>query len=127
MSLKEDLAFETEIAASKKIVQTHTKAGWKHKERGAKAWEETCKIQADTQEVKLKTATVRLEIAQEVHAGAQKDLVFTREMLSLKGEGQQLKLQIKSLKVRGTSAPSTSINRSAANNIKSRTRVPVEV
>lgn len=129
MSLVSDLEYETTIAASKKVVQTHMKGGWKHKERGAKAWEDTQKIKADTQEVKLKTATIRLEIAQEEHAGAQKDLVFTREKLSLKDQGQQLQLQIKRLKVNGGSggAPSTSFNRSAANNIASRSRVPVEV
>jgi hypothetical protein len=127
MSLTTDLAYETEIAASKKVVQNHTKAGWKHKERGAKAWEETQKIKADTQEVKRDTASIRHEIALEVEAIAQTDLSFTRSMGVLKGQGQQLQLKIKNLKVNGTTSASDSFRSAAANSIKSSPRIPVEV
>ena len=127
MSLVADLAYETEIAGSKKIVQTHMKAGWKHKERGAKAWEDTQKIKADTQEVKRDTASIRHEIALEVKAIAQTDLSFTRSMGVLKGQGQQLQLKIKSLKVNGTTSAGDSFRSAAANNIKSSPRIPVEV
>lgn len=127
MSLVTDLAYEAEIAVSKKVVQTHIKAGWKHKERGAKAWEETQKIKADTQEVKRDTASIKHETALEVKAIAQTDLSFTRTMGVLKSESQDLQLKIKTLKVRGTETPDLSFNSRAVNNIKSRTKTPVEV
>lgn len=129
MSLVADLAYETEIAGSKKIVQTHMKAGWKHKERGAKAWEDTQKIKADTQEVKRDTASIRHEIALEVKAIAQIDLSFTRTMGVLRKQGQDLQYKIKSLKVNGGGGSSAgdSFRSAAANNIKSSPRIPVEV
>ncbi|TAG98760.1 MAG: hypothetical protein EAZ18_00350 [Oscillatoriales cyanobacterium] len=127
MSLVADLAYETEIAASKKVVQTHMKAGWKHKERGAKAWEDIQKINADTQEVKRDTASIRHEIALEVKAIAQTDLSFTRSMGVLKGQGQQLQLKIKSLKVNGNTSAGDSFRNAASNSIKSSPRIPVEV
>ncbi|MEG3875818.1 hypothetical protein QT972_00345 [Microcoleus sp. herbarium7] len=129
MSLVADLAYETEIAASKKVVQTHMKAGWKHKERGAKAWEETQKIKADTQEVKRDTASIHHEIALEVKAIAQTDLSYTRSMGVLKKQGQDLQYKIKNLKVNGGSGSSAgdSFRSAAANNIKSSPRIPVEV
>lgn len=129
MSLVTDLAYETEIAASKKVVQTHMKAGWKHKERRAKAWEDTQKIKADTQEVERDTASIRHEIALETKAIAQTDLSFTRSMGVLKKQGQDLRYKIKNLKVNGGGGSSAgdSFRSAAANSIKSRPRTSVEV
>lgn len=129
MSLVADLAHETAIAGSKKQVQAHVKKGWEHKVRGAKAWEETQKIKADTQEVKKDTASIRHEIALEVKVIAQTDLSFTRSMGVLKKQGQDLQYKIKNLKVNGGGGSSAgdSFRSAAANNIKSSSRIPVEV
>lgn len=129
MSLTAELAHTEAIGQLKGQVQTHVRAGWQHEVRRAKAFEETCKIKADTQEVRRDTAGIRHEIALEQKSIAQNDLTYTREMGILKGEKQNLKLQIERVKLGsgGKGAPSTSFNRSAANNIKSRPRVPVEV
>lgn len=127
MSLVSDLAHETKVAGYKQQVKVHTENGWQHKVRGAAAWEKEQKTKADTAEVRADTAAIKHEIALEQKAIAQTDLSYTRSMGALKSQGQQLKLQIKGLKVNGNASGGDSFRSSAANSVKSRPRVPVEV
>lgn len=114
MSLQSDLKHEQEVAGLKGKYQANMKEGWQHKVRGSEAWKKRQQVEANTEEVKLETSQIKHEIALEKKAIAQTDLSYTRSMGILKGEGQQLQLQLKEFKVKGKTSIGDSFKAEAA-------------